>query len=84
MMNEGVRESGVRESRRLERETGVSPYGRQHCPRCAYLLVAPDESHHVADRVVRHLWTCEACGTGFSTWVKFKSGMGELHRAAAA
>ncbi|MDC7788173.1 hypothetical protein PQJ75_22550 [Rhodoplanes sp. TEM] len=54
-------------------------FGKQHCPRCSYLLVAPDESHHIADRVVRHMWTCEACGTGFSTWVKFQPELGELH-----
>ena len=52
-----------------------SLFGKQHCPRCAYLLVAPDESHHIADRVVRHLWTCEACGTmlhrgEYERWVK--------------
>ncbi|NVO18045.1 MAG: hypothetical protein HXX10_28835 [Rhodoplanes sp.] len=59
-------------------------FGKQHCPRCSYLLVAPDESHHVADRVVRHMWSCEACGTGFSTWVKFQPERGEMHCAEAA
>jgi hypothetical protein len=72
--------SGHLEERGSERPL----FGNQHCPRCSYLLVAPDESHHVADRVVRHMWSCEACGTGFSTWVKIQPEHGEMHCAEAA
>jgi RNase P subunit RPR2 len=42
------------------------------CPDCGERLVAPEASEFVADgRVVRHRWTCEACGSSFRTAVNF-------------
>jgi uncharacterized protein with PIN domain len=63
--------------------SGASRFGRQRCPRCDHLLVAPDFSEHVCEQTIRHLWSCEACGTEFNTEVSFRRS-DVLHAVAAA
>jgi hypothetical protein len=31
---------------------GVKLFGRQHCPQCAYALVAPDASQHISEHTI--------------------------------
>lgn len=62
--------------------SGANFFGRQACPRCTYMLVAPDASQHVCERTVRHSWSCEACGNEFKTVVRF--GRPDLTRSVAA
>jgi hypothetical protein len=64
--------------------TRVSLFGRQHCPTCSYQLIAPDESHHLSDHLIRHVWSCEECGTGFATWVKLRHAVPVMPHAVAA
>jgi hypothetical protein len=47
-------------------------FGRQHCPQCAYALVAADASQHISEHTIKHMWFCEACGTEFATLVKLR------------
>lgn len=61
---------------------GASLFGRQLCPQCAHLLVAPDASQHVCEQTVRHIWSCEACGNEFKTIVRF--GRPEFPQSIAA
>lgn len=51
--------------------SAASLFGRQICPRCDHMLVAPDASQHVCEQTIRHVWSCEACGNEFNTVVKF-------------
>jgi hypothetical protein len=44
---------------------------RPACPECGDLLLAPEVSEFIADGRVRHLWSCEACGSAFRTTVSF-------------
>lgn len=58
-----------------------SVFGRQRCPQCDHTLVAPDASQHVSEQVVKHLWSCECCGTEFTTLVRLRRR--QLSRCAA-
>lgn len=61
-----------------------SLFGRHNCPTCNYLIIAPDESYHVSEHLIRHKWSCEECGTGFSTSVKLKHAAPAVPCAVAA
>ena len=39
------------------------------CPQCGDTLLAPEISAHVNTREVRHIWSCDMCGHGFTTSV---------------
>jgi hypothetical protein len=57
---------------------------RSLCPRCDDLMVAPAHSQHVNHDLVRHWWTCEACGHEFRTTVRLPSLPAEAHQQAMA
>jgi ribosomal protein S27AE len=46
-------------------------FARPCCPRCGIEQLAPERSTFVGDGVVRHAWSCEDCGAGFSTAADF-------------
>ncbi len=50
----------------------TSVFGRQQCPECAHTLVAPDASQYVSEHVIKHQWSCECCGTEFTTTVSLR------------
>jgi len=52
---------------------GVQRYGRSFCPQCNDMLLAPAKSEYVSESLVRHFWSCDACGHEFRTSVKFKA-----------
>lgn len=37
-------------------------HGRQCCPHCHDILVAPTYSEFVVGGEIRHYWSCETCG----------------------
>ena len=37
------------------------------CPRCNEVLVSPDWSEFVSERLVLNLWSCTRCGERFET-----------------
>jgi len=39
------------------------------CAQCGRRLLAPECIEHVSDRIVRYLWSCEACGHRFEASV---------------
>jgi len=57
----------------------VEPHNFVHsfCPECHDLLVAATESQLVNLDVVRHSWSCEACGHEFRTTVRLRALLGE-------
>jgi hypothetical protein len=40
-----------------------------YCAQCGRRLLAPEWIEHASDRIVRYLWSCEACGHQFETSV---------------
>jgi hypothetical protein len=63
---------------KLQSATRITPlsvqrFGRSFCPRCNDMLLAPVMSEHVSESLIRHFWSCDACGHEFRTSVKFKS-----------
>jgi RNase P subunit RPR2 len=52
---------------------GVQRFGRSFCPRCKDMLLAPAQSEYVNASLLRHFWSCDACGHEFRTSVKFKA-----------
>lgn len=48
-------------------------FGVPFCPECGEMLLAPRDSAHVNENVVRHLWNCEDCGYEFKTSVRLMS-----------
>ncbi|EJW13610.1 hypothetical protein A33M_2470 [Rhodovulum sp. PH10] len=47
-------------------------------------MIAPDQSRHVSDALIHHVWTCDECGTAFSTLVRFDRWATPPCRAQAA
>jgi ribosomal protein S27AE len=41
------------------------------CAQCGEALFMPEWSEYLAERRVRHLWECDACGYQFETLVCF-------------
>jgi transcription elongation factor Elf1 len=50
----------------------VQRFGQSFCPKCNDMLLAPTASEHVNESLIRHLWSCDACGHEFQTSVRFK------------
>jgi DNA-directed RNA polymerase subunit M/transcription elongation factor TFIIS len=48
-------------------------FGVPFCPECGDMLLAPCDSAHVNENVVRHAWCCEVCGYAFRTSVRLMS-----------
>jgi transcription elongation factor Elf1 len=51
----------------------VQRFGRSFCPKCNDMLLAPTRSEFVKASLIRHFWSCDACGHEFRTAVKFKA-----------
>ena len=62
---------------------GANFFGHQLCPQCLYSLVAPDASQHISEHTIKHIWSCEACGTEFATLVKLRRREPDRSVAAA-
>jgi transcription elongation factor Elf1 len=54
------------------------------CPECRDLMVSAAKSQHVRENVVRHCWSCEACGHEFRTTVRLPSLDVEVCQAGVA
>jgi ribosomal protein L37AE/L43A len=54
-------------------ETVSRSYKRLPCAQCGENLIAPIWSEYVAERCVRHVWSCEACGYEFETTVYLRA-----------
>src|SRR5262249_33671325 len=44
-------------------------YRTNSCAQCGRKLFAPESIEHVTDRIVRYLWSCNACGHQFEASV---------------
>ena len=51
----------------LETDTIARPSFTTPCAECGDVVIAPEQSEHVSERYIRHLWSCEACGYEFET-----------------
>jgi RNase P subunit RPR2 len=51
----------------------VQRFGRSFCPECKDMLLAPASSEYVNAFLIRHFWSCEACGHEFRTSIRFKA-----------
>jgi len=49
--------------------TGRRYFAMPPCPQCGDTILAPEVSEHVSKHEVRHTWSCDACGHGFTTSV---------------
>ena len=49
--------------------TRVKYFALPCCPQCGDTVLAPESSEHLSEQNVRHIWSCEACGHGFTTCV---------------
>jgi hypothetical protein len=56
-------------SHMLEPDTMSRPSFTTPCAECGDVVIAPEQSEHVSERYIRHLWSCEACGYEFETAV---------------
>jgi len=53
----------------LEPDIIARPSFTTPCADCGDVVIAPEQSEHVSERYIRHLWSCEACGYQFETAV---------------
>ena len=44
-------------------------YRTTSCAQCGRKLLTPESIEHLSDRIVRYLWSCEACGHQFEASV---------------
>jgi transcription elongation factor Elf1 len=63
---------------KLQSATRTTPPGAQRlcrsfCPQCNDMLLAPARSEYVNASLIRHFWSCDACGHEFRTSVNFKT-----------
>ena len=54
-------------------EAPVNRVSVNACAQCGADMIAPEWSGHVADRCVRNVWSCEACGYQFEDTVCFSA-----------
>jgi predicted RNA-binding Zn-ribbon protein involved in translation (DUF1610 family) len=47
--------------------------GRPSCPKCGELIMAPESSRYMADRGIRHTWSCDECVYEFETLIEFNA-----------
>jgi RNase P subunit RPR2 len=52
---------------------GAQRLCRSFCPQCNDMLLAPARSEYVNASLIRHFWSCDACGHEFRTSVRFKA-----------
>ena len=47
--------------------------GRPSCPKYSELIMAPESSRYMADRGIRHTWSCDECVYEFETLIEFNA-----------